>query len=84
MFKELDAKIQQDLISLGKEVWADLNTDKAVPKEVYIARVDEFLSRLHARTAPEFEAVMNPDGSFTAYIPRSKPLCQLTIVATRK
>lgn len=83
MFKELDAKIQQDLVALGKEVWAELNTDAPVSKEAYISRVDEYLSRLHLRKPPEIEITLNEDGSFTAHVPRIRRICQLTIVATR-
>lgn len=83
MFKELDAKIQQDLAALGKEVWAELTAGVPTPKEEYISKVDEYLSRLHTRTPPPMEAAMNEDGSFTVYIPRSKPVCHLTLIATR-
>ncbi|MNE29016.1 hypothetical protein D3C80_1224830 [compost metagenome] len=84
MFKELEAKIQQDLIALGKEIWADLNADVAVADSVIDSKLERYLSCLHTRTAPEFEAAINPDGSFTVYVPRSEPLCHLTIVATRR
>jgi hypothetical protein len=84
MFKELDAKIQQDLVALGKEIWAEFNIDVPEPVEVYISRVDQYLSRLHTRTPPEFEVTVDADGTFTVYTPMSKPVCPLTIVATRR
>lgn len=83
MFKELDAKIQQDLVALGKEIWAELTTDVIVPVESYIARVDEYLSRLHTRTPPDMDVTIGEDGSFIVHTPPRRKLCQLTIVATR-
>lgn len=83
MFKELEAKIQQDLIALGEEVWADLTVDVPMPNEAYISRVDEYLSRLHTRVAPALEVTLGEDGSFIFHVPPRRQPCQLTIVATR-
>jgi hypothetical protein len=84
MFKELDAKIQQDLVALGKEIWADLNADVAVADAVIDSKLERYLGSLHARTPPEFEVTVDADGAFTVYTPMSKPVCPLTIVATRR
>lgn len=83
MFKELDAKIQQDLIALGKEIWADLNADVAVADAVIDSKLNKYLSQLHERHPPNMDFTIEPDGSFTVNVPRIERPCQLTIVATR-